>query len=125
MADPILSPVTKGDYETIEFTALDAGGNDFVPSRVALGIAVKYGRAPVVAKNTDDDPADFDLATGETDAEGHALYRVVLREDDLAAITKEGNLACDLVLEDAAGRDSTTRFLLPVRLRATPLDPTP
>lgn len=125
MADeiPTLDPVTRGDYERIEFSATAPGGGPFVPASVAFGAAEKRFSGPVVVlKNTTDDPEGFELDTGETDDEGNPIYRVILQENDLAAVTRETVLACDVVLHDAEGRDSTTRFYLPVHLRVTPLD---
>ena len=116
---PTVDPVIAGDYERIKFELMQAKENETDPDvpqdisgwTLRFGAKIDVSDTEYIAQKSSAVPGEFEI----TDAANGTGY-IILDGTDLASITYETVLICDLVGTDASGRDYTTKFYLPVEM---------
>lgn len=119
---PTVDPVTRGDYERIEFTVMQAKENETdpdVPQNITgwdLRASGKFDISDTgyVFQKSSNVAGDFEI---EDATAGKGF--IVIMPDDLDAVTYETTLICDLEAMDISGKPYTTKFYLPVELGVT------
>jgi hypothetical protein len=116
---PTVEPVLRGDYERIRFDLMQAKElptDPDTPQNISgwtLRFSAKFDLSdatPIVTKSSDV-PGDFEIL----DATAGSGY-IILQPSDLAGMTYETTLICDLQATDIEDKPFSTRFYLPVEL---------
>lgn len=116
---PMVDPVMRGDYERIRFDltqAQESPEDPLEPQNISgwtlrFGAKIDLSDSTYVVQKNSDVAGDFEIE----DAALGAGY-IVLQPDDLAGVTYETTLICDLQATDVEGKPFSTRFYLPVVL---------
>ena len=118
----LTEPLVQGDYERLKFRADPTGPPfDITTGRVLFTARLKNFSGPIILQKASTTPGQI-VPNAETDANGNVWHHIIINEADLVVpeIARDTTLACDVVLEDSSGRDSSTKFYVPVETRATP-----
>lgn len=113
---PTLAPVMRGDYERIRFEWKTAAGaaQNITGWTFKFTAKLDMSDSTAVLQKDSSMPDNFDIENAEL-----GIGYIIIQSDDLASISYETTLICDLQATDPSGKAVTTRFKLPVEMDIT------
>lgn len=110
-----LPPITRGDYEEIEFVAEGPDGNplDLDDKVIRFSAKRELTSSTLVVTKHSETEGHIEVTNA---AEGEGKVILTGHEAGILNIQEDTMLACDIEVTDAQGRPATTRFMLPLEV---------